>query len=735
MPPFIPSNFKDIHFKFDTGGYVPPNFNSINFKFAPNLAWASLKNVITGIPHSVQPNDYLKGCDTNIVGYSDGNAQVFKGNCVYGGIRDLQLTIRTTNFRNLSAYIKTTQVVYSDLSNNVRVWDRQEIDDISLVIKGRVEQSTDLFVYLKQGLKAQKDLIEHLKVFKSQQMYLNEIIKGRDTSVPKDLFNTIRVYRFGDSDISEYVKVTSKTSVDLGTVVYKIWQHNNRNINLMLHSWQVADLYYSIHSWHIENLNIAIRAIYFNNIGAFLYAIQPVDIKGDIIGWDIRDLFISISEGRYGGDLPINIYGINSTNLHIGIIGKIGINVIKDLRCFTTNLVEEDLPAYLNTIEYYDLKAYLLSSRLTSDLGVEIFPKIVFVRHNINISFLEHRDLAAAINYTCVSSTFRELRCNLLVKYKLDLPCYVFGSDGSNVIDLKVLINSYDYISQNMLEVLYVNLNPNTKLNVNYTKSAIYHIDTIDIYSSTINKGYSNFSYNIIGDMLYENLLVKIHPYSNRHYGTRVKQKFVTLKLKDNIEDFRKYVEITFNSYASKYYYFSGNQKAYKAFHNDHWVVKVEGHKILPVGRGYEKTQVSRKYIFNLRHYDSIDAAITDMIDRVTQLKYLDLGVGITPIAGPHKDLNACVMPTDLNGIVSRVRYYTNRVLLGSILVTRPQKEDLISSITSMYPKGESNLEINITAKEYVGSNTGAVNFNFEGSGDILPEPDQIDFTFILEDD
>ena len=34
------------------------------------------------------------------------------------------------------------------------------------------------------------------------------------------------------------------------------------------------------------------------------------------------------------------------------------------------------------------------------------------------------------------------------------------------------------------------------------------------------------------------------------------------------------------------------------------WVVAVEGHKLLPVGMGYEKTKVRRKYIFNLKKYE-----------------------------------------------------------------------------------------------------------------------------------
>lgn len=735
MVDFIPPESTKIPFKFDSSGYTPPDFTSVDFKFSPTLVKVALNNAINGVAVYQQPKDYLKSCNTNVVGYTSGSLQIFKSDCIYGGIRDLSVILRSINFTDIPAYIKIGTTDYIDLDLSLKGWSKEVISNITGALKGWiVEQSKDLPWYIKQGLTGQVDLVKHLKVFQHQQAYFTEIIKGWSTGVTKDLFNTVKSWQSDIIDISEYIKTTIQETSDLNTIVYKIWQHSNRDINLMLHGWQAADLQSIIQAWHTENLNGILRATYFSDVGAFLYAIQPVDIEAEVMGWAIQDLQIYIAKGQYDGDLSADIYGITSINLPFHLVGKLGIQTIKDLKGTMTNFAVEDLPVYLNTISYSDLNAYLLSSRLTADLRFEIYPKIVFVRHNINVSFLEHRDLVASINHTCVSSGFKELQFSLLAKHKYDLPCRIYGGDGSNIVDLKVLINSYEYISQNTIPVMYINLEPVTRANIYYKQSIIYSMDTINVYSSTLNKSYNDLTYSVVGDMLHEDLSASIHPYSNKHYGSSVTQKFVTLKLKNNIEDFRKYVELTFNSYANQYYYFSGNQRAYKAFRDDHWVVRVEGHQLLPIGAGFEKTKVMRKYIFNLRHYDTIDAAIIDMIDRVTLLRNSDLEVAITSIGGVYKDLNVCVMPSDINGISARRKYYTNRTLSGSILVTRPQDADLFAYITPTGLEAESNLTSEITGIDYENPTDGIVDFNFEGSGDIQPPSDQIDFTFIFGD-
>ena len=139
--------------------------------------------------------------------------------------------------------------------------------------------------------------------------------------------------------------------------------------------------------------------------------------------------------------------------------------------------------------------------------------------------------------------------------------------------------------------------------------------------------------------------------------------------------------------------------------------------------------------IFNLKSYETIDAALIDMIDRVTQLRDSDLGVSITPTGGIYNDLNIQVMPNDMYGISARKMYYTNRILRGSILITIPMVVDLPSHIVPNSLKGQNDLSFGIVGIDDVDSINEPVNFNFEGSGDTIPPSDQVNFIFSLGED
>jgi len=746
MSEYIPLN--TLPFDFTEAGYSQPRIGDIAFEFGADLSISQLKVAINGMELE---RDALKQCETYVVGYESNTVQIFRHSCTYLGVRDLSAYIQveqmSTSSSDLHGYLKQMAAGELDVNFLLRTFQQQQENfnniikglwhtnfDLTVAIKSwHTEQTKDLPFRIKRGFSDELDVNFLLRTFQQQQEEFGNVLKGWSVSNVKDLFNIVKGSYKEELDIQAYIKSAILDQKDLAAIVYKIWQHDNKNINLILHGWQVANLQFITQVWHTEDLNIILRATYFNDVGAFLYAIQPVDIEAELRGWAIQDLSIYIARGDYDGDLPVYIYGVNSINLPIYLVGKLGIQVIKDLAGTMTNLSVEDLPISLNTISYSDLNAYLLSSRLTVDLNFKIYPKIVFVRHNINVSFLEHRDLVASINHTCVSSSFRELSFSMIAKHKHDLPCFIYGGDDSNIVDLQFFINSYDYIAQNTIPVEYINLAPSTKASVFLNRHPnVYSLNLINVYGGTLNKEAVDLTYSITGDMLYNDLGVRIHPYSNPHYDTSIVQKFVTLKLKNNIEDFRKYVELTFNSYINKYYYFSGNQRAYKAFRDDHWVVKVEGHQLLPVGSGFEKTKVHRKYIFNLKHYETIDAAIKDMIDRVTQLRNFDLGVSITPTGGVFKDLNAYVVPRDQNGITFHRKYYTNRTLAGTISVTRPQASDLFSYITPTSLDAESNLIGEIKGVDYENSTDGLVDLNFKGSGDTQPEADQVDFTFIF---
>lgn len=730
MVDYIAPKNTEIPFKFGRLGYTSPDFNKINFEFEAGYATKDLKSAITGM--DIQP-DYLKSCDTQVVGYSSGTVQILKSNCIYGGYRDLQVLLQTSHYSDLKAYISTALVDMRDFNFVLRSWYRESLIDLRGITKGWLRgTSQDLPAYIREGFKSSSNLVQYLNIFQHQQEDFKQTIKGWSTGNFIDLVNAIKVSVGATSNFSEYIKATTQEIKDLNLEIYKIWQHNFEDITFVLSGWAGAELKLAIQSLHVANLPGFLRAVYFTNIRAYLYAVQPVDITAKLMGWAIKDLAVFIAKGDYQGDLPVSIYGIGSVNLPLTIDAKKGIQIIRDLNGYMTNFRVSDLSSFILGMSYSDLNFYLASSKVVVDLQCKIFPKIVFVRHNINISFLEHRDLAAAINFSCVSSAFRELPVTLVAKHKLELPCYVYGSDGSNIVNLSCFINSYDYITQDTILVNYMNINKfDTKLIVKYNNKKVYNMSTITVLGSDTKSSYANMSASIIGDFLHSDLGLSIMAYSNTHYSTTVSQRFVTLKLKNNIEDFRKYVEVVLNSYADSYYYFSGNKRAYRAVRDDHWVINIEGYKLLPLGSGFERTKVSRKYIFNLKKYDSIDMAITDIIDRVTLLRNSDLGVFIEAGQPINRDLSCSIMPKGVDGSInSRVVYKTNRVLKVSIIAGSSGNKELPTSIISVYNNDIIDLNSTITGIDYTGPTSGQINFNFEGPGDLIPE--SVDFVFIF---
>lgn len=724
---YEPPSYNKLPFKFSSSGYSPPDFTDVNFNFSRPPPITDLKAAIIGGEFQ---RDYLKHCETYVLGYSTNNVQILRHSCLYGGIRDLNAYVGVlANFLDLDNYIKSTLQEQYNLNKSLRGWAKDS-KPLRSLIKGWVsERSINLPIYLKQGEVSQTDLSKYVNIFQHSQIDLTKVIKGWSTGNIRDLVNVVKILRHGTDNLSEYIKSTISQTLDLNLDVFKIWQTNQDNMNAMLHGWQVANLQKIIQVLHTKDLSVLVRSTYFTNIAALLYAISPVDIEAAVMGWDIYDLQASIARVAYDGDLNFNVYGIRPVDLNILLRAGRGFGTIKDLNVQLNKFTVSDLAISLNSTYYKDLNIYLRSTRQLTDLQVKIYPKIIHIKHHINVAFLEHRDLAAVINFPCFNSDYRDLSLLLHAKVSADLKGYIYGYDTGNLANLRFSINASEYLTQNTIPIKYIyTKRPSSYVTLNYSKnSTVYHINTISLVDSVINRGSANIVASIVGKYIQKDLSVFIRAYSNRHYDTStVSQKFVTLKLKNNVEDFRRYVELTFNSYANSYYYFSGDKKAYREFGNDHWVVRVEGHKLLPVGKGFEKTKVRRKYIFNLKNYASIDAAIKDMVDRVTLLRSKDLNVTIASSVEKMKNLRL--------SIISRRIYKTNRVLRASLKCVGSTSSDLLSNIVPTYLASTINLTNHITGIDYISQQGTATDFNFVGAGDTKPDADDADFIFTLED-
>jgi len=714
----------DIPFKFSSSGYSPPDFSAVNFSFAANNV--NLKSTIVGMDLQ---RDYLKHCETYVLGFTQNNVQILRSNCIYGGIRDLAATLSIASHLNdLAAYIKQVYTGQIDVTKTIKGWAPQYID-FPIVVKGWTVATEDLAALIKQGYSTETNILTYIKSFTEQQVDLFNTVKGWRTGNVIDIINTIRIWRKDTTNLSGYLKSFIEQAADLPMDIFKIWQTSQDSVDFLLHGWQEVQLQKLLQPLHIVDLPVLVRSTYFMNIGAYLNTIQPVDIQASISAWDFNDLSISIKEISHPGDLNKYIYGIAPKDLNISLYVRKGFEIISDLNARLTNLKVYDLVSYLNVMQYMDLNFMLASSRQVVDLIVKIYPKVINVKHRINISFLENRDLAAVINFPCFGSAFRDLSFMIAVNNNKDLRALIYAFDNSNVVDLSCSINASAYLAQDTITVKYLHLEkPTTYTTLKYEKKTVYQTSNIILLAAfSNNRTYFDLGTSINGAFIQRDLPVFIRAYSNRHYpAVNVREKFMTLKLKNNKEDFRRYAELTFNSYAKSYSYFSRNKQAYRDFSGDHWVIRVEGHKLLPVGKGYEKTKVKRKYIFNLKAYESIDAAIKDMVDRVTQLKILDLPMSIEGTNDRCSNLNMRIS-------IKRI-YKTNRVLRGVIKPGYSVESNLPLVVVPIALKATTDLFSTITGLDYLSPNQGHIDFTFLNTEVGPPESDDASFIFGLGD-
>ena len=716
---YIPPKNK-IPFKFGPEGYQPPDFSQVSFKM--DVPLSDLKAAIVGLQID---SDYLKSCQEYIIGYDLDNLQIIRTDCVYGGIRDLQNFIDVeSNIFNLHAYIKQGFVGQSDVFSIIKALKVSNLN-IDGTIKGWSKEYIDLYSYIKQGSFSSENIQMYLNILYAQQENLRNNIKGYSIGNVVDILNTIRIKYEGVLDIPSYLKTSIQQDEDLSTIVYKILQRELKDLNKVLHGWQELQLQKLIKALHIVELPITLRSTYFNDLSGLLSVILPVDISAELHSWNVGNLLAYIIESKYDGDLNLNIFGISSEDLNFKIYVKRGLGVIKDLNASLTNLRLYDLGGILKTIQYSNLNVFLNSNRLYSDLAFKIYPKIIYVKHHINVSFLEHLDLAAVVNFPCFSSMYKDLTASLMVKHSKDLKIFMYGYDYSNIVDLPCSINASIYLSMSTVNLAYFHdPQPTSNINLRYeNKQPYYSFGTINMWTNSFSRNFLNLPVSVYGNYLTQDLPVFIQARSNLHYkSNNLKERFVALKLKNNVEDFRRHVEVTFNSYAKHYTYFSGQQKAYRDVEEDHWVIRVEGSELLRVGKGFEKAKVKKKYIFNLKNYNSIDEAIKDMIDRVTTMKFFDLGASIESTNDSVSNLGAY-----LN---SKRVYKSNRTLRASLKSGNFMSFELPTTLIPVFDKGVLNLYSSIVPI----ITSGNVDFEFSGAGDSIPNPLDAEFIFDLED-
>jgi hypothetical protein len=649
MANYDPPNMRNIPFKFTSpGGYSAPSFGDVPFRFGLRPSYSSTSDLqsainIMGI-YQDSTYTYLKECPTQVIGYGTHGIQILKLPCIYGGIRDLggyvygnppnvdlhATIIAVSNWSDLSAYVKSTIQAYKNLGARIKIFE-VGYKNLTGYITGPISDYKDLSAILAgKWWFGQLDLLATIYAIP-----------------PKDLQAILNVIEIRDLPASIKGEWWHG-QIDLQAEVYKIWQHGIKNLSASLYGTQELDLISIIHAFQYRNLPAYMEAFDYKNLPVLINLIEPVNLPSFIHGWDIRYLSASLN-GVYGPyDIQASIYGIPSENLSAYIDGYKGVKVPFDLKGMVESYYCEDLQANIFPISYVDLRAILNSSGKSDYLLGIIIPKVVHVKRAINVSLLNHKNLGAVINFACFASGYKDLSAYVYIIQKLDLRGFIFGRTptGDNIVDLNARINTGIAEAHNGFNIRYLPSNDSINLNVKISLARmVYTYDTLLIrYGQHDNL---DLRASIIGILTTKDLSAYLNPIVNPDFsqlprGRRTKMHEIVINLARGEEQWQREAEILFNTSVPEYFYISGNQNIYREDRDDHWVIRVEGYEKLEES-GIERGKNRTKYIFKLSNYSSIDAAIRDMIDRVTAFRRSNLAATITSI-GYYNDLAAKII-------------------------------------------------------------------------------------------
>jgi len=332
---------------------------------------------------------FLKYCEHYIVGYSTHGVQIIKGKCHYGGIRDLGVNVGGHYPGDLPAWIGG--VVFQNLpAEIIGIPATQEVElpayiaahppeDLSAYID--THDPEDLSAYIR-GFDY-RDLSASTYILQSQN--LPAVIGAH---LPEDLSGYIKpwperdlpgyIYGWDTKDLGGYIKPGGYT--DLPAI---IGTHRPKNIKALIKGWvreATYDLSAVIRGFALPvDLSASINPTEMAQLPAYLFAIAPKDLIGNIHGWDTKDLQGIINIIQYPWNLPasINVTG-GFRELPADIFGRKFDPLPTDLTAFiypTKGRI--DLSAMVLINQARNLPAYIDTGRDIGNLIAEIYPKII----------------------------------------------------------------------------------------------------------------------------------------------------------------------------------------------------------------------------------------------------------------------------------------------------------------------------------------------------------------------
>lgn len=626
---------RDLIIKFYPGSYTPGTFNNVIFNWTSKVTHSDTGNISAAItavgngPYQDEAYTYQKYCEQYIVGYSQYGVQILKGRCYYGGIRDL------------NAYVGVWEkMVYSGTKDLGAIIGCVFVEDLPASI----------------GIESPSDLQAYLNIFQTDTSDLSAFIHGFKEAYLPAYINCMRIFSLSalltavpPIDLPAYLKVWPMRQLpanvygwdqlDLLANIYSIQKGDlpatiggelAKDLGVILRGWvreATKDLGIYIRGFAYDDLPVTIRATYLKDLPAYLYSIAPVDITASIYGWDQLDL-LAILVGVYGDyDLRASITPNNNYKNLISVLKPVaGHEIITYLPAYIKGVGSGYLRACIEANPVVNLGAYLNTIGQTANLAASIIPKVIRLTNVLSVITMEHMDLSAVINPSCIWSESRDLMAYLRTIYKSELGAVIIGEKyytGSANLSAKIgYADRYSFIDR-------------LPINVNIATQSYRYIDNLSLFISIFTHQV-NLGASITGTYLYNDLsayIVGSYLAPHHFYNVKNKQKVSKLNHSGVVEWFEM-VELSFKSIVNDYFYSSSGKSAWKINRLDRWILNISSYIPQNLKLNTKRRLHKLKYMYDLKRFDSIDEAVRYAINFVTDYPEIDLTAYIKPSGG-----------------------------------------------------------------------------------------------------
>lgn len=668
MPEYTPQDMRNLLLKFTPSAHTPQTFGDVTLRFSLREAHTGsgdLRSAITamGFYHDTTYT-YLKYCEKYIVGYTQYGVQIIKGKCYYGGIRDLSAY--------LGIWVKPVYSADSDLTGYInQIWFTDFPAEID------THQPANLLAYLNVLQKREKDLPTSIHGW--LERYLSASINPMQyrplsaylNPVPSvDLSAYLKVWPMEELPANIYGWDLLDLSAQITMFQYKdlptyIGAHPWRNLGVILRGWvreAEADLTAYLDGLGYVELPASIRATYLSHLPAYIFSVGPRDISANIKPWGALNLsaFLQGGYGEYDLQATLNIVN-NFKDLPTYVGGMRATRVIKDLPARIEGWHTSDIMGYISTIPFAALSANIFGIGRVRDLGAIIYPKTVRLSSIVSVITMEHLDMSAVINPSCIWSEPRDLPAHLRIVYKSELYASIWGRRYMpGATDLFATVGRAE-------SNVYIDKLP---LSVSISTQTYMFQDKFPI-TFAIFKNHIDVSASIFGVYLHEDLGASV----TGEYLDLYNFENVTNRIKgcnfnySGILQSYEMVELSFKSIVEDYFYSSAGDSAWKTNRVDRWILDlksyVPGNTLINTKRKLHKI----KSLYDLDRFESIDEAVKFAIDYVISYPYDDISAYIHS-SGKYVDFPASISVrrpiNDSGNLQSSITGVTDEIIIGT---------------------------------------------------------------------